>query len=54
VSNLGNVVEQLRKERDQAQHRVEQLDAALKALSGVGPQHMTTTRHGRVQASGAE
>jgi len=36
MSNLANVVQQLRKERDQAQHRVEQLDAALKVLSRVG------------------
>jgi hypothetical protein len=32
--NLAGVVEQLRKERDQAARTVEQLDAALAALDG--------------------
>jgi hypothetical protein len=54
MSNLAHVVQQLRKERDQAQRRVEQLDAALKALSGVGALRGTTTRHGRAHASGAK
>jgi hypothetical protein len=54
MSNLGNVVEQLRQERDQAQRRVEQLDAALNALSGVGALHAATIRHGRAQLSGAK
>jgi len=54
MSSLGNVVEQLKKERDQAQRKIEQLDAALKALRGVGALHATITRHGRAQASGAK
>jgi len=54
MSNLGNVVEQLRKERDQAQKTVEQLDAALKALSGVGVLHGTTTRYGHAEALGVK
>ncbi len=35
MSNLANVVRQLRKERLQAQRRVEQIDEALNALSGI-------------------
>jgi len=35
MSNLAKVVQQLRQERDQAQKRTEQLDKALKALTGV-------------------
>jgi hypothetical protein len=54
MPNLGNVVQQLRKERDQAQHSVKQLDAALEALSGVGALHVTTTRQGRAHAAGAK
>jgi len=54
MSNLANVVQQLRKERDQAQHTVEQLDAALKVLSGVGALRTTTRRNARAQASGAK
>jgi len=54
MSNLAHVVQQLRKERDQAQRRVEQMDAALKALSGIGALRGTITRHGRAQASGAK
>lgn len=34
MANLAGVVQQLRKERDQAARRVEQLDAALAALNG--------------------
>jgi hypothetical protein len=34
MSNLAHVVQQLRKERNQAQTRIEQLDEALKALTG--------------------
>jgi hypothetical protein len=45
MSNMAHVVQQLRKERDQAQRGVEQLDEALKALSGVGALHTTTSRH---------
>ena len=35
MANLAGVVQQLRKERDQAARTVEQLDAALAALNGV-------------------
>lgn len=35
MSNLANVVQLLRQERDQAQKRIEQLDEALNALTGV-------------------
>lgn len=34
MSNLVKVVQQLRSERDQAQKKIEQLDEALKALTG--------------------
>ena len=34
MANLAGVVQQLRKERDQAARTVEQLDAALAALTG--------------------
>ena len=36
MPNLTNVIRQLRKERDQARKRIDQLDEALKALTGVG------------------
>ena len=36
MSNLVKVVQQLKMERNQAQKRIEQLDEALKALTGVG------------------
>ena len=36
MSNLTSVVQQLKKERDQLQGRIEQLDDALKALTGTG------------------
>jgi hypothetical protein len=36
MSNLTKVVQRLKKERDQAQRRIEQLDRALKALTGLG------------------
>ncbi len=52
MSNLAHVVQQLRKERDQAQRRIEQLDEALKALSGFGALRGTTKRHSRAQPSG--
>ncbi len=51
MSNLSHVVQQLKKERNQALHAIEQLDEALKALSGVGALGATTKRHGRGQAS---
>ena len=34
--NLRKAVQQLRKERDQARRKVEQLDTALKILNGLG------------------
>jgi hypothetical protein len=52
MSNLARVVQHLRKERDQAQRRVEQLGEALKALTGIGALRGTTTRHSRAHASG--
>jgi len=36
MSNLTSVVQQLKKERDQLQGRIEQLDEALKALTSTG------------------
>jgi hypothetical protein len=36
MANLAGVVQQLRKERDQAARTVERLDAALAPLDGVG------------------
>ena len=36
MSNLAHVVQQLKQARNQAQRRIEQLDEALKALSGIG------------------
>jgi hypothetical protein len=51
MSNLGNVVEQLRKERDQTKKKIEQLDAALKALTGIGGGPEAGGRTGRVQTS---
>ena len=49
MSNLTNVVQQLKKERDQAQRRVEQLDEALKALGSLGG---LQGRVGRAQTAG--
>ena len=43
MANLAGVVQQLRKERDQAARTVEQLDAALAALNG-GSYRSTATR----------
>jgi len=51
MSNLANVVGQLRKERDQAQKRIEQLDKALKALTGVTTPRATSGRRRRVNPS---
>jgi hypothetical protein len=44
VANLAGVVQQLRKERDQAARTVQQLDAALAALNGVSLRKSTGTR----------
>ena len=49
MSNLANVVQQLRKERDQAQRRIEQLDGALKALAGLSGVRGTTGGRGLAQ-----
>ena len=51
MSNLANVVQQLRKERDQAQRRIEQLDEALKALGGLSPLRGTARRNGPARTS---
>lgn len=52
MSNLANLVEQLRTERDQAQERVDQLDRALEALTGLSGVGRTAVRRGRSSASG--
>jgi hypothetical protein len=49
MSNLANVVQQLRQERDQAQRRIEQLDGALKALATLSGVRATTVGSGRGQ-----
>jgi hypothetical protein len=54
MSNLANVVQQLRKERDQAQKRIEHLDEALKALTGLGGVRGIAGRRGSPQISGAK
>ncbi len=43
--NLAGVVQQLGKERDRAARTVEQLDAALAALTGVSGKGKGTRRH---------
>jgi hypothetical protein len=42
--NLTKAVRQLKKEREQARKRLDQLDAALKALSGVGGLNRASVR----------
>lgn len=54
MSNFTNVVRQLTEERDQAQRRVEQLDEALKALTGLGGVNGTGERRGHTQVSSAK
>jgi hypothetical protein len=44
MANLAGIVQQLRKERDQAARTVEQLDAALAALDGASYGRRTGTR----------
>jgi hypothetical protein len=44
MSNFSNVIRQLRKERDQAQKRMEQLERALEALTGIGSARVTGRR----------
>jgi hypothetical protein len=51
MTNLATVVQQLRKERDQAQKRIDQLDQTLEALTGVGGIRGTSGRRRRVNAS---
>jgi hypothetical protein len=53
MTNLATVVQQLRKERDQVQMRVEQLDQALEALTGVGGIRGASGRRHRVNAPAA-
>ena len=58
MANLAGVVQQLRKERDQAAKAVESLDAALAALNG-GSYKRTATRRtisaaGRVRIAAAQ
>ena len=50
MANLAGVVQQLRKERDQAARTVEQLDAALAALTGVSRKRTGTRR--KISAAG--
>ena len=45
MSNLAGVVKQLREERDRAAKTVEQLDAALAALTGVSGRGRRTASH---------
>jgi hypothetical protein len=49
--NLAGVVQQLRKERDQAARTVEQLDAALAALDGGSYRRRTGSRR-KISAAG--
>jgi len=51
MSNLADVVQQLKKERAQAQRTVEQLDGALKALGGLVGLRGRGGRMGRAQTS---
>ncbi|MGA8340777.1 MAG: hypothetical protein WB781_02460 [Candidatus Sulfotelmatobacter sp.] len=44
MANLAGIVQQLRKERDQAAKTVQQLDAALAALNGLSSGKRTETR----------
>lgn len=52
MSNLANVVQQLKKERAQAQRTIEQLDGALKALGSLGGLRGRGGRVGRAQTPG--
>jgi hypothetical protein len=51
MANLAGVVQQLRKERDQAARTVEQLDAALAALDGGSYGRRTGSRR-KISAAG--
>jgi len=46
MTSLATVVNQLRKERDQAQKRIQQLDQALRALTGASTVRATGGRRG--------
>jgi hypothetical protein len=50
MANLAGVVQQLRKERDRASRTVEQLDAALAAITGVSGKRSGTRR--KISAAG--
>src|ERR1700719_2230171 len=52
MSNLTQVVQQLKEERGQLQGRIEQLDEALKALTGVRGVRGTAGKRGPAQTSG--
>ena len=52
MANLGGVVQQLRKERDQAARTVEQLDAALAALDGRSSYGRRTGIRRKISAAG--
>jgi hypothetical protein len=51
MSNLVKVVQQLRRERDQAQKRIEQLNEALKALTGLDGVRRTSGRSADIRAA---
>lgn len=53
MTNLAGVVQQLRKERDQAANTVKRLDAALAALNGTSSARRTGTRTRLSEASRA-
>ena len=52
MSNLNQVVQRLKQERDQAQRRITQLDEALKALTGLGGVRGSIRTRGPAQSSG--
>src|SRR3981081_3809595 len=54
MSNLAHVGHQLKEERDQAQRKIEQLDQALKAPSGLNRLRGSVKTGGRTQRSGAK
>jgi hypothetical protein len=52
MSNLTQVVQRLKQERGQLQGRIEQLDEALKALTGLSGVRGTAGRHAPAPSSG--
>jgi hypothetical protein len=52
MANLAEVIRRIRKERDQAQKRIEQLDEALRALTGVSRVGGSNRRGSGAQTSG--